>query len=129
MGGARIHEIVEAVRNVDLIEAHLRSCLALPPTIKPSRRPRTAVVNTIVHAPATGRLTALPFADRDPDCIDLAIDLEAEVGDHVDGPDQVFASVLAEVTLVAKNLRRARALTADLLRNPPQVVPGPPLET
>jgi biotin carboxylase len=129
MGGARIHEIVEAVWNVDLIEAQLRSCLALPPTIKPSRRPRSAVVNTIVHAPSTGRLAALPFGDRAADCVDLAIDLEAEVGDHVDGPDQVFASVLAEVTLVAKNLRRARALTADLLCNPPQVVPGSPLDT
>ena len=123
MGGARIHEIVEAVWNIDLIEAQLRSCLALPPTIKPSRRPRSAAVNTIVHAPATGRLAALPFADRAADCVALAIDLEAEVGDHVDGPDQVFATVLAEVTLVAENLRRARALTADLLCNPPQVVP------
>jgi carnosine synthase len=128
MGGARIHEIVEAVWNVDLIEAQLRSCLALPPSIKPSRRPRSAAVNTIVHAPATGRLAALPFAKRADDCVDLAIDLEAEVGDYVDGPDQVFATVLAEVTLVAENLRRARALTADLLRNPPQVVPGSPLE-
>ena len=31
MGGARIHEIVEAVWDVDLIEAQLRGCLALPP--------------------------------------------------------------------------------------------------
>ena len=45
----------------------------------------------------------------------------------MDGPDRVFATVLAEVTLVAKDLRRARALTADLLRNPPQVVPEAPL--
>jgi len=77
-----------------------------------------------VHAPATGRLTALPFADVAPDCIHLAIDLEAEVGDEVDGPDRVFATVLAEVTLVARDLRRARALTAELLCNPPQVVPA-----
>ena len=81
-----------------------------------------------MHAPATGRLAALPFADGPPTACDLAIDVEAEVGDDVDGPDQVFATVLAEVTLVAKDLRRARALTADLLRNPPQVVPGSPLE-
>ena len=53
----------------------------------------------------------------------------AEVGDHVDGPDRVFATVLAEVTLIAKNPRRARELTADLLCNPPQVVPGSPRET
>jgi carnosine synthase len=129
MGGARIHEIVEAVWDVDLVEAQLRSCLALPPTLKPSRRPRSAVVNTIVHAPETGRLVTLSFADRSPDCIDLAIDLEAEIGDHVDGPDQIFATVLAEVTLTAKDLRRARALTADLLRHPPQVVRGSPPES
>ena len=67
MGGGRIHEIVEAVWGVDLIEAHLRSCLDLPPTVKPSRRPRCAVVDAIVHAPATGRLVALPFADGDAD--------------------------------------------------------------
>jgi biotin carboxylase len=129
MGGARIHEIVEAVWGVDLIEAQLRSCLALPPTVKPSRRPRSGVVNTIVHAPATGRLTALPFADNAAECVQLAIDLEAEVGDHVDGPDQIFATVLAEVTLVAQDLRRARALTAELLKDPPQVMPEGSLET
>ncbi len=66
---------------------------------------------------------ALPFADKAAECVQLAIDLEAEVGDHVDGPDQIFATVLAEVTLVAQDLRRARALTAELLRDPPQVVP------
>jgi carnosine synthase len=129
MGGARIHEIVEAVWGVDLIEAQLRSCLALPPTVKPSRRPRSGVVNTIVHAPATGRLVALPFADKAAECVQLAIDLEAEVGDHVDGPDQIFATVLAEVTLVAEDLRRARALTAELLCDPPQVMPEGSLET
>jgi biotin carboxylase len=123
MGGARIHEIVEAVWGVDLIEAQLRSSLALPPTIKPSRRPQSAAVNTIVYAPATGRLAALPFADKATDCVSLAIDLEAEIGDHVHGPDKIFATALAEITLVAEDLPRARALTADLLRDPPQVLP------
>ena len=37
---------------------------------------------------------ALPFAERAADCM-IAIDLEAEVGDDVDGPDRVFATVLA----------------------------------
>jgi hypothetical protein len=36
---------------VDLIEAQLRSCLDLPQTLKPSRKSRCAVVDTIVHAP------------------------------------------------------------------------------
>jgi biotin carboxylase len=57
MGGARIHQMVEAVWGVDLIEAQLRSCLDLPQTLMPSRKPRCAVVNAIVYAPATGRPT------------------------------------------------------------------------
>ena len=56
MGGGRIHQMVEAVWGVDLIEAQLRSCLDLPQALTPSRKPRCAVVNAIVHAPATGRL-------------------------------------------------------------------------
>ena len=126
MGGTRIHEIVEAVWGVDLVEAQLRSCLGLSPAAKPSRKPRCAVVNTIVYAPATGRLTALPFADRPAGCLDLAIDVEAEIGDEVEGPDKVFATALGEVTLTAADLRCARALTAELLRDPPQVAPGSP---
>ena len=39
MGGTRIYQMVEAVWGVDLIEAQLRSCLDLPQTLKPSRRP------------------------------------------------------------------------------------------
>jgi biotin carboxylase len=54
MGGGRIHQIVEAVWGVDLIEAHTRSSLGLPPAVAPSRKPRCAVVNALVHAPATG---------------------------------------------------------------------------
>jgi len=67
MGGARIHQMVEAVWGVDLIEAQLRSCLDLPQALKPSRRPRCAVVNAIVYAPATGRLAGLPFAAIAPE--------------------------------------------------------------
>ncbi len=61
MGGGRIHQIVEAVWEVDLIEAQLRSALGLAQQLKPSRKPRCAVANSLVYAPATGRLAALPF--------------------------------------------------------------------
>lgn len=122
MGGGRIHEIVETVWGVDLIEQQLRSCLDLAPTAKPSRRPRNAVVNTIMHAPASGQLVALPFADKPADCMQLSIDLEVAVGDHVEGPERVFSTVLAEVAVTAKDLRRARSAAAELLRQPPRVV-------
>ena len=41
----------------------------------------------------------------------------------VDGPDRIFSTLLAEVYVGAKNLRRARSLAAELLRDPPVVVP------
>ena len=66
MGGGRIHQMVEAVWGVDLIEAQLRSCLDLPQALTPSRKPRCAVVNAIVYAPATGRLAELPFGRSSP---------------------------------------------------------------
>ncbi len=122
MGGARIHEIVEAVWGVDLIEAHLRSCLDLPCTLRASRTPRAAVVNTILHADRPGTLAALPFTDpRSPHLLAVAIDVEAEVGDQVRGPEHVFSTTLAEITLTASNMRRARALTAELLQSPPRI--------
>ena len=124
MGGGRIHQIVEAVWGVDLVEAQLRSSLDLPQTLKPSRRPRCAAVNAIVHAPATGQLEALPFREIAPEGeLGFELDVEAEVGDEVVGPDRTFATVLADLTLSGKNLRRARSLAAEVLRDPPLVAP------
>ena len=58
MGGVRIYQMVEAVWGVDLIEAQLRSCLDRPQTLKPSRKPRCAVVNAIVHDRRSGSARA-----------------------------------------------------------------------
>ena len=124
MGGARIHQMVEAVWGVDLIEAQLRSCLDLPQTLKPSRKPRCGVVNAIVHAPATGRLAELPFADVDPEGgMGVELDIFGQIGQQVTGPEGTFATVLAELTLSGKNLRRARSMAAQVLHEPPRILP------
>jgi biotin carboxylase len=123
MGGTRIHEMVEAVWGVDLIEAQLRSSLGLPQQLSPSQKPRCAVINALVHAPASGRLSALRYATVPPEGgMAVELDLFAQVGDQVDGPDRVFATVLAELTLSGKNLRRARSRAAQVLSDPPRVV-------
>jgi carnosine synthase len=125
MGGARIHQMVKAVWGVDLIEAQLRSCLDLPQAFKPSRKPRCAIVNAIVHAPATGRLADLPFAHvASEGGMEVELDIFGEIGQKVAGPDTTFATVLAELTLSGKNLRRARSLAAQVLREPPRVLPA-----
>jgi carnosine synthase len=125
MGGGRIHYMVEAVWGVDLIEAQLRSCLDLPQALKPSRKPRCAIVNSYVYAPATGRLADLPFSHLAPESgLGAELDIFAEVGQEVAGPDQTFATVLAELTLTGKNLRHARSLAARALREPPRIVPA-----
>ena len=125
MGGTRIHQMVEAVWGVDLIEAQLRSSLDLPQTLKPSRKPRCAVVNSIVHAPATGRLAGLPFAAVTPEGgLGVELDIFAEIGQDVVGPDSTFATALAELTLSGKNLRRARSLADQVLREPPRILPA-----
>jgi carnosine synthase len=122
MGGGRIHEHVRAVWDVDLVEEHLRSCLNLAPVVKPSRKPRCAVVETFLYAPSTGRLASLSFDDAPrADCQLLNVDLDCEVGDCVVGPDAVFATRLAEVSVVSKELGTARLVMADVLRNPPRV--------
>lgn len=85
------------------------------------------MVNVIVHAPASGRLEALPFAEITPDGpLGLEIDVEAEVGEQVTGPEEVFATVLAEVTLSGRDLGHARELAHELLRERPQVAPLAP---
>jgi biotin carboxylase len=120
MGGGRVHEFVEAIWGVDLVEAQLRSCLGLPQTLKRSRKPQAAAVDAIVYAPASGRLEALPLA-RPAGCLSLEVDIEAPIGAKVQGPEAVFATALAEVTLTAKDLRTARALLAEVLRDLPRV--------
>ena len=121
MGGGRVHEFVEAIWGVDLVEAQLRSCLGLPQILRPSRKPQAAALDAIVYAPASGRLEALPIA-RPAGCLSLEVDIEAPIGAEVQGPEAIFATELAEVTLTAKDLRTARALVAEALQNPPRVV-------
>jgi biotin carboxylase len=123
LGGGRIHQIVEAVWEVDLIEAHLRSALGLAQQLTPSPRPRCSIVNAFVYAPATGRLASLPFTNAKAEAgLGVIIDVAADVGQEVNGPDQVFSTELAEVYVGAKNLKRARSLAAEVLRDPPVVV-------
>jgi carnosine synthase len=126
LGGGRIWNYVEAVWEVDLVEAHLRSSLDLPPQVKASRRPRRGVVDVFVFAPTTGRLAAVPIADLPTgEQASVTVDVQEEVGAEVNGPDKVFASVLAEVSVIGKDLRHARALADSLLREPPRVEPAP----
>ena len=126
-GGGRIHQVVDAVWGVDLVEAQLNSVLGLPQRLTPSRKPRCAIVNVLVYAPATGRLAALPFTDVKSEAgLGVTIDIATEVGQEVNGPDQIFSTELAEVYVGAKNLRRARSLAAEVLRDPPVVVPLAP---
>ena len=124
MGGGRIHQIVEAVWGVDLIKADLCAALGLPQQLAPSRKPRCAVAHSIVYAPASGRLAALPLNDVTSD-VDFGpfVDVSARVGQEVDGPDRVFSTDLAEVYVGARSLRGARSLVADVLRDPPVVLP------
>jgi predicted ATP-grasp superfamily ATP-dependent carboligase len=125
LGGGRVWEYVREVWGVDLVEELVRACLDLPPTVKPSRRPRCGLVDVVVHAPASGRLAALPFADVPMgDRAKLLVDVDAEVGDTVTGPEEIFSTVLAEVSVIAKDVRRARELAMAVLRDPPVVDPA-----
>jgi hypothetical protein len=109
-------------RGPRIVEVLVGACLGLPPPVKASRRPQRAVVNAIVHAPASGRLAALPFGAVEPrDGAHVTVDVDAEVGDAVNGPEKIFASVLGEVSVIAKDLRAARRLAAEVLREPPVV--------
>ena len=122
LGGGRIWDYVREVWGVDLVEAQVRSCLDLPPQLKPSRRPQRAVVDVVVHAPATGRLVAMPFAELPAgERASLDVNVGVEIGAEVNGPEDIFATVLAEVSIFGRNLRHARALAAAVLRDPPRV--------
>jgi biotin carboxylase len=124
LGGGRIWQFVRAVWEVDLVEALVRACLDRPPAVEPSRRPKCGLVDVFVHAPASGRLTALPFAEVPMDGRGrLLLDVDAEVGDAVTGPEEIFSTVLAEVSVIAKDVRRARELAMAVLRDPPVVEP------
>lgn len=122
MGGGRIHEIVERVWGVDLIEAQLRASLDLPPNLQASRKPMCAVTNVIVHATGPGTLADPPApAEAPAGCMTYTVDVDAEVGDEVVGPEAVFATVLAEVTLFCKDLRTARAAADAVLSARPRI--------
>ena len=124
MGGGRVAEIVRDVWGVDLVEGTARAALGLGPNVKPSRKPRCTALNVMLASPRTGRLAALPLPTQPPPgCLSLTIDGAEEVGAHVTGPEDVFVSVLADITLMAKDLRAARAIAARILENPPVVEP------
>jgi carnosine synthase len=122
MGGGRIHEMVEAVWGVDLIAAQLRASLGLPQQLRPSRRPRCAIVHEILYAQTTGRLAALSFGEVDAfGELGVRLDVEAHVGERVEGPEAIFATPLAEVVVSGRDLAHARALKDELLREPPRI--------
>jgi carnosine synthase len=126
MGGGAIHLIVEAVWGVDLIEAQVRSSLGLPQSLQPSRRPRCAIVDSLLYAPATGRLATLPLAavGASGNGAVVDVDVHAKVGQDVVGPDGIFATSLAEVVVRGRDLRDARAISAEILAEPPRVTAG-----
>ena len=83
------------------------------------------MVNAIVHAAATGRLADLSFAHVAPEGgMGVELDVFAQIGQDVAGPDSIFATVLAELTLSGKNLRRARSMAAQVLSEPPRILPA-----
>jgi hypothetical protein len=49
------------------------------------------------------------------------VDSALDVGDEVVGPEAVFASVIADVNLAAKDVKTARRLAAQVLAHPPSV--------
>jgi len=78
----------------------------------------------MLASPHTGRLAALPLPTEPPrGCLSLTIDSVEEVGADVKGPEDVFASILADITLMAKDLKQARTIAATVLANPPVVEP------
>jgi hypothetical protein len=52
------------------------------------------------------------------------LDAFGQIGQEVAGPDSTFATVLAELTLSGKNLRHARWRIAQVLRDPPRILPS-----
>jgi len=54
----------------------------------------------------------------------VELDVFAQIGQDVAGPDIIFATVLAELTLSGKNLRRARSMAAQVLTEPPRILPA-----
>jgi hypothetical protein len=65
----------------------------------------------------------LPFAEVPPEGeLGVALEVDAEVGQEVVGPEGIFATVLAELTLSGRGAGRG-ALAADVLREPPRVAP------
>jgi carnosine synthase len=122
MGGGRIHNIVEAVWGVDLVEAHLRSCLGRPQVLNPSRTPKCAIVDKIIYASASGVLESLPVVGQDPSILDL--DMEAEIGETVSGPDATFATPIAELIITGRDLKQAMAAADSAIREPASVAPA-----
>lgn len=120
MGGGRVWEMVQSVWDVDLVEAHARAFLGLPPSFEPARRPQCGIVDTIVHASRSGRLAELSIGEVPPAQL-VGLDDEARVGDDVNGPEHVFASVLVELVVRDKNVKRAQDLATRVLQRPPVI--------
>lgn len=122
LGGGRIHEFVERVWGVDLVEAQVRASLGLAPALAPSRKPRCGIANVMVHAHRSGHLAseAVPIA-RPDQALWWQVDNAAEPGEPVHGPESVFATVLADVNIAAADVDTARALAARVLAHPPVI--------
>lgn len=122
LGGGRIHEFVERVWAVDLVEAQVRASLDLPPELRPAKKPQCAIANVFVHSPASGRLAspAVPLEPL-PEANWWQVDNALAPGSAVAGPEEVFATVVADVNIGAKDLKTVRAIADQVLAHPPTV--------
>jgi hypothetical protein len=78
----------------------------------------------MLASPRTGRLTAVPLPTEPPKgCLSFAVDGALPIGSEVTGPEDLFVSVVADITLMAKDLREARAIATTIIEHPPVVEP------
>jgi hypothetical protein len=83
-----------------------------------------AVVDRFEYATHPGRLVSLPIDDRPRKGVEaIMVDVDIEVDTEVVGPEAVFATMLAEVAVVAKDLKAARSAMADVFRDRPVIAP------
>ena len=90
----------------------------------PIRHPRCAIVDSLVYAPASGRLATLPLAaDGARHGAVLDLDVHAEVGEDVVGPDAIFATT-GRGRRRGRGPQDARADLADVLRERRRIDPA-----
>lgn len=114
IGGRRIFEFHRLVHGVDVLECHLLASMGVPIDPPRAAAPLAGIAEQLLQAPRSGVLVSTAALESLA-AADVGVHVTAHAGSLVDGPEQPYPTVVAEVRVQADSVEAALERLADIV--------------